>query len=71
MDLDGVEAGTLRWFYASIDRYRGQFALEKGIDSLLVTLSHENDMAIAVVVALRNIERTAVDSQSGSQELSV
>ena len=33
-----------------------RFALEKGIDSVLVTLSHEKDIAIAVVVALTNTE---------------
>ena len=47
-----------------------QFALEKGIDSLLVSLSHESDMAIAVVVALTNTERIAVDPQRGHQEIS-
>jgi holo-[acyl-carrier protein] synthase len=47
-----------------------RFALEKGIDSLLVTLSHESDMAIAVVVALTNIERIAFDPQRGHQQIS-
>ena len=42
-----------------------RFALEKGIDSLLVSLSHENDMAIAVVVALTKTERTQLNLQAG------
>ncbi len=47
-----------------------RLALEKGIDSLLVTLSHESDMAIAVVVALRNVEGIVFDPRRGYQEIS-
>jgi len=46
-----------------------RFALEKGIDSLLVSLSHEKDMAIAVVVALTNIERVPLDLHAGQRQI--
>ena len=47
-----------------------RFASENGIDSLLVSLSHENDMAIAVVVALTNIERVPLNAHVGQQQMS-
>jgi holo-[acyl-carrier protein] synthase len=47
-----------------------RFALEKGIDNLVVSLSHEKDMAIAVVVALTNIERVPLQPRAGQQQIS-
>jgi holo-[acyl-carrier protein] synthase len=46
-----------------------RFALNRGIDSLLVSLSHESEMAIAVVVALTNTERIPLNPQSGQQQI--
>jgi holo-[acyl-carrier protein] synthase len=46
-----------------------RIALEKGIDGVLVSLSHEGDMAIAVVVAISNSEHVELDLHGGDQHL--
>jgi holo-[acyl-carrier protein] synthase len=47
-----------------------RLAFEKRIDSLLVSLSHENDMAIAVVIALTNREGDPLHSHAGQKQIS-
>jgi len=47
-----------------------QLAQERGIDRLLVSLSHEGDMAIAMVVALTDRERVPLDPHAGRQQMS-
>ena len=47
-----------------------RIALEKGIDGMLVSLSHEGDMAIAVVVAISNTEHVESDPHGGNQHIS-
>jgi holo-[acyl-carrier protein] synthase len=47
-----------------------RMAFERRIDSLLVSLSHENDMAIAVVIALTNREGAPLNRPAGEKQLS-